>query len=161
MEPNISWIDLSEHGAALSVFRFPDNKIRVVLSGLKDGSSDWAWAEERGFRPSPNRLTLFSMDTRIDLGAFQSHFPRSRRISVPRNQLVRMVSPGNREKNEIRSAIPLGLNHLGQQVYEGATGRFVRSESNAPSLAHPGALCLGSVQPSRSDLSRSRSVVDT
>ena len=134
MEPNISWIDLSEHGAALSVFRFPDNKIRVVLSGLKDGSSDWAWAEERGFRPSPNRLTLFSMDTRIDLGAFQSHFPRSRRISVPRNQLVRMVSPGNREKNEIRSAIPLGLNHLGQQVYEGATGRFVRSESNAPTI---------------------------
>ena len=134
MESNISWIDLSEHGAALSVFRFPDNKIRVVLSGLKDGSSDWAWAEERGFRPSPNRLTLFSMDTRVDLGAFHNRFPRSRRISVPRNQLVRMVSPGNREKNEIRSAIPLGLNHLGQQVYEGATGRFVRSESNAPTI---------------------------
>lgn len=132
MQEVVEWLDLSAHGAKLSVLRFPDSRTRIVLSGVKDGSASWRWAENNGFVASPNRLSLISADTKISFTKFLAHFTQGKRAQIPRNQLIRLVTPDNirsvKADVELRTARVLGLNHLGQHVFEGVAGRFVRSE---------------------------------
>lgn len=131
----VEWVDLSAHGALLSVLRFPDKQTRVVLTGVKDGSPSWRWAEQNGFFASPSRLSLYTLDGKISLKKVLDHFKEGKRVSIPRNQVVRMVSQDNiksqQTKIELRSVRVLGLNYLGQQVHEGVAGRFVRPEDGS------------------------------
>lgn len=130
----ISWLDLSEHGAQLAAFRFPDGKIRIVLAGLREGGSDWNWAvDTQQFIPTNSRTALFRQGSKIDLAPFLRHFPRAKRVDLPPNKIVRVVTPSNAPTArpldvDLRAARPLGLNHLGQSVFEGAAGRFIRSQ---------------------------------
>lgn len=151
MNDAVDWIDLSEYGAKLSVLRFPDARTRVVLTGIKDGSEHWRWAESCGYRASPNRLALFTEDTRVNFTKFMAQFPLAKRVRLPRNHIVRIVAPGSQRavktEVELKSARALGLNHLGQGVYEGVAGRYVQpTEGSRPISereAHPAVFIRG------------------
>lgn len=154
MQDTVEWLDLSAHSAKLSVLRMPDGRTRIVLSGIKDGSASWRWAEQNGYQASPNRLSLFTPDTKISFSKFLTHFTQGKRIQIPRNQLVRVVAPDNiksvQAEVELRSSRVLGLNYLGQQVFEGVAGRFVRPEAGGQPInereSHP-AVFLRAVSP--------------
>lgn len=151
MTDAVDWIELSEYGAKLSVLRFPDARTRVVLTGIKEGSDHWRWAESCGYRASPNRLALFTDDTRVNFTKFMAQFPLAKRVRLPRNHIVRIVSPSGQRaakaEVELKSARTLGLNHLGQSVYESAAGRYVQpAEGNRPISereAHPSVFIRG------------------
>lgn len=130
--PLMPWVDLEPHGAKLSIFRFPDGRMRIVLTGVKDGSEQWRWAEAQGYVATTNRLSLYTDNTMVSPRSFLGPFPKGRLVSVSRNELIRVVSPDNarsiRAANELRAAKVMGLNYLGQTVWEGVAGRFIRPE---------------------------------
>lgn len=141
----VNWLDLSPYGAALAALRFPDGKLRIVISGFKDGGGDWNWlCDTLGFRPTVSRSMLFRDGAKIELSRLVEKFPKAVRVKLPPNKIIRVASvvpaPTRDSKTadhpdvEVRSAMPLGINHLGQQVFEGATGRFVRQQEKGVTL---------------------------
>lgn len=148
-EQTLDWIDLSAHGAQMAALRFPDGKIRIVLSGLRDGGADWNWAvEKQGFTPSRNRIALFREGGKVEFKPFLDHFKNARQVKMPRSKILRVVSvpapqvagasptapTPNAADLEARTAIPIGINHLGQQVFEGGAGRFIRNAQGGETI---------------------------
>lgn len=148
----MDWLDLSPYGATLAALRFPDGKLRIVISGFADGGGDWNWlCDNLNFRPTVSRSMLVRDGARIELKRLAEKFPKARRVKLPPNKIIRIAtatpaaaarveqssqspSDDGAKDVELRTAIPLGLNHLGQQVFEGAAGRFVRQDGRAAAL---------------------------
>lgn len=139
-EQLVTWLDLSPHGLHLGALRFPDGKLRVILVGLKQQmtpeSDDWKWALGQGFQPSISGRFLYREGSEMHPPRFLAQFPKAKVVQMARSQIIRVVpakgqDPAAVGDAEVRAAIPLGFNYLGQMVYEGATGRFIRDSDGA------------------------------
>ncbi len=134
------WIDLSSYGLKLSAMRFPDGRVRIIFNGTEPGGSDWNWAlSAQGFSASRSNTFLFRDGGKLDFAPFLKRFPKAVIESWPIGKIMHIVSPDNikskRVEVEARSRDILGVNHLGQTVYEGATGRFIKAEEGGSSLS--------------------------
>lgn len=129
-EQLMRWIDLSEHGVELMTMTFPDRRQRLVLRGDTD-VSEWGIVNTLGFEKT--KAGFFVRDSlTVSKVEFQSVFPELKIVDMPVSRVRRIVSGGSdkarvQQELALRQATPLGTNHLGQEVFEGVMGRFVRS----------------------------------
>lgn len=130
-QTTLRWIDLSDYKVELVAFKFPDGVQRLVLSGAT-GAYELAIVRQLGFQKTT--AGSFVRDgLRVTLAEIQKVFPKARVTEMARNRVIRMASDKDQRANRIaeeillRQAQPLGVNHLGQEVFQGVMGRFVRS----------------------------------
>lgn len=127
----MNWLDLSAHGAKLSLFQMPDKTVNLILSGVRSGSSEWDAVQKLGFIPSRSGRNLIRAGTDIQTAALRAIFPRNRIAQTPVEEVwLRVKGQSQDAKNELRDTDELGLNYLGQRVFEGANGRFVRTDDD-------------------------------
>ncbi|MDR8931760.1 hypothetical protein FEP68_04472 [Burkholderia multivorans] len=137
----VNWVNLNEEDpeTRLLVVKFPSGAKRLVLvakSGLSDGQRERL--EAMGFYKSRSGL-LVREDLRFALPQIQEIFPKAKAQQMPMRSVTSLVSGSTggelREStareaasdgaNNALAAVPLGLNHKGQQVFEGEDGRFI------------------------------------
>lgn len=128
------WLDLSPYKAKLVGMEFPDGKKRLVIMGLPPDGVLWNLSISRlGFRPAKSGRTLVRDDVHITPKDFRQVFMLCRIREMPREEIVYSVAPtatqrANRKDDlDLRTVQYLGLNYLGQQVFEGEAGRHVKN----------------------------------
>ena len=124
------WIDLSEHGVELMTMTFPDKRQRLVLRG-ETSLNEWGIVNTLGFEKTKAGFFVRD-DLTVSKAQFQQVFAKLKIVDMPVSRVRRIVSgEGDRVRVQqelaLRQATPLGTNHLGQEVFEGVMGRFVRS----------------------------------
>lgn len=139
-QKQVNWIDLSAYNARLIPMRFPDGRIRIILQGLQQGGQDWNWAiAALGFSTARSGTFLYREGGKIDLGPFGKRFPKAKSINKPINEIMQFsTAPGATTKKievDARSKNILGMNHLGQMVCEGATGRYIQTDGGTIALS--------------------------
>jgi hypothetical protein len=131
-DETIRWIDLSKHGVELLTLTFPDGVKRLILRG------DTALYEEGIAGPlgfSKTKAGWFACNNlTVPVSAFRKVFPQLAIVDMPVSKVMRISRPAapaepQRLSDELalREAKPLGVNYLGQEVFAGVVGRFVRS----------------------------------
>lgn len=121
------WLDLSAHGARLSLFQLPDGSVNLIMSGLAPDRPERAELLALGFEPSKSGKNLIRPGTNVQTAALRKLFPKNVVRQTPVN-VVWLREPGKRseETKDLRETNQLGENYLEQAVYEGETGRFIR-----------------------------------
>lgn len=129
------WIDLSKHRAALNAFQLPDGQVHLILSGVTPSSLEWKMAERVGFRATRSGRTMFREGTKVEMREISPIFPLAFVRDYKADEIflkLKDATPSTRtDANNLRTAIPLGLNYLGQEVLSGATGRFIRNKDDS------------------------------
>lgn len=124
------WIDLSAHKARLAAFLFPDGTANMIISGVTNADPEWGPLQAIGFMPSRSGRTLFRPGLKVTMGEIKTIFPKAFSRAMPVSEILLKVSgdPVARDAaRDARNVRPLGMNHLGQEVFEGENGRFVRA----------------------------------
>ncbi|MDR6397897.1 strawberry notch C-terminal domain-containing protein [Herbaspirillum seropedicae] len=121
------WLDLSAHGAKLSLFQLPDGSVNLIISGLAPDRQERAGLVALGFEPSKSGKNLIRPGTNVQTAALRKLFPKNVVRQTPVD-VVWLREPGKRseETKDLRETNQLGENYLEQPVYEGETGRFIR-----------------------------------
>ncbi len=145
------WIDLSNYNAKLTGILFPDGKKRLVISGIKPGSSLWNRAVELlDFFPATSGKTLLRNDTRISKNEFKRVFMLLKVRDFSEQEILHIVpqaperNPNTGEEQKqptkqeeiidkeelvnLKTTKVLGFNFRGDEVFEGESGRFIRSK---------------------------------
>lgn len=154
----MKWIDLSKHSARLNAFQLPDGNTNLILSGVKQGGREWVAAEKIGFKPTRTHRNLYRPGTRVTMAEFAAIFPLAFSREFTHDEIflkIRPTTEAQEDTNDLRAAIPVGLNYLGQEVFAGAAGRFIRNPDNttiAEESANAPALFLRAAEGSASDL---------
>jgi len=140
----VSWVQLNDSDPAtrLVAVRFPSGTKRLVLvAGDELPAAMVAALGEIGFYRSRSGFFVRD-DLRFTLAAIRRVFPNAAPVKMPMNQVTRItpgrpaagpadadvdrpVPPVVAVNNAVMAAVPLGLNHLGQLVYQGEDGRFI------------------------------------
>lgn len=128
------WPNLSAHGLKLLVITLPDNSRKLILHGNVEPYRQAA-IEQLGFRESVTKK-LMRDELKFNLADFRRVFPNITVSEMEASDIFKMASakanPSEvRNEVELRTAKPLGLNYLGQEVFEGVAGRFVRGGNAA------------------------------
>ncbi|MDH0342032.1 strawberry notch C-terminal domain-containing protein [Chromobacterium haemolyticum] len=141
----VNWIQLNaeDPDTRLVAVRFPSGTKRLVLVATGDVSGAQLQAlTEMGFYRSRSGF-LVRDDLRFTLPAIRRAFPKAMPVKVPMNQVTRIMparAPVANDapeavgavavNNAVMTARPLGVNHLGQIVYQGEDGRFINDVKN-------------------------------
>ena len=123
------WIDLSAHDARLVVYTAPGAATRLALKGVMPKSSQAKALETIGFKLGNDGKTFLREGTKIGMGEIAPIFPRARvRDMDPAQIVIKTAAPLIEEGSPppVSDPVFLGLNHLGQEVYAGHDGRFLR-----------------------------------
>lgn len=113
--------------------KFPDGKQRLVLRG---DTAPFEANIVRALGFTKTRAGFFVRESlRATLSSFKEVFPQATISEMVRKKVVRIVSDKEdparvSEELALRQAKPLGTNYLGQEVYVGVMGRFVRSSGD-------------------------------
>ena len=127
----MKWADLSDYSIELFSLRFPDGQDRLVFRG-STAPFERAIISRLKFTKTTSGA-LVRDNTRIGFQEIQSIFPKARLTDMLRTRVVRTATEKDQrmaqiaEEIALRQARPLGLNHLGQEVFQGVMGRFVRA----------------------------------
>lgn len=141
----IQWIDLSGHGLKLTLVPFTDGENRAVLQGIARGSEDWEWAVKNGFNQSnnPDRHWLIMSGHSIPVDKLLGRFPKGKRIETTLKAALQPAKTLLQNEQEIAAQFKatrfLGLNALGQRVYECPAGRFIRTADDEPAVSEDSA----------------------
>ena len=147
----VSWVQLndSDPETRLVAIRFPSGTKRLVLVTNDDMSAaQLAALAGIGFYRSRSGF-LVRDDLRFSLPMVRRAFPNAAPVKMEMNHVTRIspvrapesprlrgpgpdqpVEPVVAVNNAVMAAIPLGLNHLGQVVYQGEDGRFINDVQN-------------------------------
>jgi hypothetical protein len=133
-EDTIRWLDLSKHDVELLTLTFPDGVSRLVLRG-ETAPFEAGIIGPLGF--SKTKAGWFACNNLIvSVPEFTKVFPQLVIADMPRAKVIRIARPATpaepkRVDDELalREAKPLGVNYLGQEVFAGVVGRFVRAGS--------------------------------
>lgn len=133
----ISWPNLSRHGMRMVVATLPSGDRRMVMIGgdkYPDELKSLGFDRKNGFwmrRDLNSSVSDFIRDVLVK-------FKQGYRQDVLRSEITHIMRPVAkpteeelRTKIEFNKANPLGFNANGQEVFEGAEGRFIRSEGSA------------------------------
>jgi hypothetical protein len=140
----VSWIQLNDADPEMRLVavRFPSDTKRLVLVAGDDLPEATVKAlVEIGFYRSRSGFFVRD-DLRFSLPTIRRAFPNAAPVKMPMNQVTRImpgrpsparpdtddekpVEPVVAVNNAVMSAVPLGVNHLGQVVYQGEDGRFI------------------------------------
>jgi hypothetical protein len=149
------WIDLSKHRAGLHAFQLPDGQVHLILSGVIPHSLEWKLAERIGFLPTRSGRTMYRGGTKVEMREIAPIFPQAFVRDYKPDEIflkLKGASPDTRtDANDLRTATPLGMNYLGQEVLAGATGRFIRNQDDttlAENAATSPAIFLRGTTPS-------------
>ena len=133
------WLNFTALGMRLFVTTMPTGDKRLVMMG---GNKYPAQMKRLGF----NLLggLWLRRDIKIDFAMVRREFPDAPGLprvfsqEMKRGDIVRVMrdklAPAADEieaKISLNKAIPLGLNYLGQEVFEGKDGRFIRQQQKA------------------------------
>lgn len=144
----VKWVRLnaaSDPDLRLVRVAFPSGTKRLVLVGSKKADDDVELLlklQAIGFYKSRSGFMVRD-DLSFSLFQLQLAFPKAASAQVPVNDVIRIMPAAHDEivapeapdeavatNNAIMTAIPLGLNHLGQTVYAGEDGRFIADLKN-------------------------------
>ena len=139
MNERVRWIDLSMYQAKLTGIMMPDGKKRLVITGLKPFGPYWERTTQvLGFVRSKSGVALLSDNIQITLKQFRQVFPLAKVVTVDKAEVLKAHRPEKPESVQddvaLRTAVPLGLNCHGQQVFEGEAGRFIKAKEGASIL---------------------------
>jgi hypothetical protein len=142
----MKWPDLSRYAARLTALEFPDKKIRLVLMGLTPGSDLWQRAiAELDFHVARSGRALVRENASLSLRDVKAIFTLAIIRDMERKEIV-MPAPGSqeekREESSLRSAVPVGKNFQGHEVFDGEAGRFVRAENMSEADSKDSAVFL-------------------
>jgi hypothetical protein len=127
----LKWADLSDYSIELFYLRFPDGQPRLVFRG-STAPFERAIISQLKFTKT-NSGALVRDGGRINFQEIQKIFPKARVVDMLSTRVIRTASERDQrmaqvaEEITLRQARPLGLNHLGQEVFQGVMGRFVRA----------------------------------
>lgn len=130
----IPWIDLSDYGMKLSLAQ--DKVTRVPIYVLEGDEADLATARALGFTEHPQLRHILilrgsiqngrPMRPNVSLPDWKRHFPNCR-VMRTTEQDVYFVNNGPRE----RVSVKIGINRLGQEVFENAGVRFLKDRRDS------------------------------
>jgi len=128
----MNWLDLSGHGAKLSLFQLPDKSVNLILSGVSEHSQEWNEVLKLGFEPSKSRRNLIRAGTDIQTSALRALFPKNKIVATPVDEVwLRIKGQAQDARNELQDTQELGWNYRGQTVFSGASGRFIRLDDGS------------------------------
>lgn len=142
----IRWPDLSMYGMRLVVVRIPTGEWRLLMMG---GDKQPQRLQRIGFRKTSGIWLRDSAS--ITMGELSSVFKNVKVFdSIPEADVYRIMRPKARPADAVdqeellaniasRMAMPIGINHLGQEVLIGPDGRFIRtSEGKVVTMSERG-----------------------
>ncbi|CAG9169977.1 strawberry notch C-terminal domain-containing protein [Cupriavidus pinatubonensis] len=141
----VNWIQLnaSDPDTRLVAIRFPSGTKRLVLvSAGEVGEAQLQALTDIGFYRSRSGF-LVRDDLRFSLPMIRRAFPKAMPVRLPMNDVTRIMparapvaepEPSGEAtvavNNAVMSAIPLGVNYLGQVVQQGEDGRFINDATS-------------------------------
>lgn len=133
--PMMDWIDTKHHSAKLFVTKLPTSETAMVIAGLTPAMTEWKAALDAGYTVSRSGKYLMrplSAGEKLSMGAIRTIFPRSVPIKMQQNMVFMRTKTDDTSKaaaSDMRDVSPVGINYLGQEVFEGENGRFVKDEN--------------------------------
>jgi predicted RNA methylase len=130
--PMMDWIDTKHHSAKLFVTKLPSGETAMVISGLTSSMNEWSTAQEAGYSVSRSGKYLMrplKVGEKLSMPTIRLIFPRAVPIKMAQNQVFMRAKAEDETKSassDMRDVAPVGFNYLGQDVFEGETGRFVK-----------------------------------
>lgn len=141
----VSWIQLNapDPDTRLVAVRFPSGTKRLVLvSAGEVGEAQLQALTDIGFYRSRSGFMVRD-DLRFSLPMIRRAFPKAMPVRLPMNHVTRIMparapvavpEPSGEAtvavNNAVMSAIPLGVNYLGQVVQQGEDGRFINDATS-------------------------------
>lgn len=134
------WPDLSMYGMRLVSVKLPTGEWRLLMMG---GDKFPTQVQRLGFRKQGG--VWLKGNANITMDELRAHFKRVQvHAALPETDIYRVMTPKNQPnlntsevtqdtQEEIdanlatKTATPIGINHLGQEVFIGPDGRFIRS----------------------------------
>lgn len=136
----MKWIDLSRDAARLRAFQLPDGTVNLILLGIRVGSKQAAAIQKIGFKQTATGRAWYRQGTRVTMGELLPIFPNAFAREFNADEVFMKVE-GPQERDEATALLqtdPIGLNYLGQEVFEGETGRFIRTEGKTLTMGDAG-----------------------
>lgn len=134
---NVQWIDTGTP-AKIKLAKLPDGNWSLVIVGVEPRSNAWRASFAAGFSPSSSGRTLVRQKASFTRNEMQAIFPNLTVVSVPKETtFLYSIASGAEQASrmDISSALPLGLNYLGQEVFQGVSERFIRIQDGGQSPA--------------------------
>lgn len=124
------WPDLSMYGLRLISTKLPSGDWRLVLLG---GDKYPSASQRLGFKKKSGLWIRHHHE--ITANELRDVFKQFRVKEMPESDIYRILRPKSRvaTQEEVRAniavnmATPIGTNHLGQEVFHGADGRFIKT----------------------------------
>lgn len=125
------WPDLSMYGLRLVSVRIPTGEWRLLMMG---GDKFARQVKALGFRNTGG--IWLKGNANITMDELRAHFKNVKvHAALPETDIYRIMRPKNPAQTQedvdanlaTKRATPIGVNHLGQEVYIGPDGRFIRS----------------------------------
>jgi len=135
------WIETGTP-AKFRIARLPDGTHNLVISGLTQDSKYWQPAIDfMGFRVSTTGRALYRKGGKFLIQEAARVFPALRITDLPESVVFLSIQKDakkhdipsvedRRARADMQASIPLGVNYLGQDVYESADGgRFIKGKN--------------------------------
>lgn len=135
------WLDLNKPGCGLYAHQLPSSgQTHLVVTGVEIGSKEFQSLFKIGFRRSVSGRTLVRAGGKFRKSEFLDAFPGSFEREFEVSKILLLSSEHSEQKADLSGARPLGVNYLGHEVFEGADGRFTRTQEGTMSERAPGSL---------------------